>query len=159
MNAVLHVQILAWLVKYTSSMLVLTKGHSTQQPQHVASMGGLLETIAAARDNLLAPPLLFFVLGIVATRVRSDLAIPAAIAQRLSIYLLAAIGLKGGWRLREAGFSSEIALQLAAAVALGLAIAMIAFLVLDRRRGGEGERLCHLRREPGHPIDDPYCLG
>lgn len=91
-----------------------------------------METIAAARDNLLAPPLLFFVLGIVAARVRSDLAIPAAIAQGLSIYLLAAIGLKGGWRLRDAGFSGEIALQLAAAVALGLAIAVIAFLLLDR---------------------------
>ena len=80
----------------------------------------------------MAPPLLFFLLGIVAARVRSDLAVPAAIAQGLSIYLLAAIGLKGGWQLREAGFSGEIAIQLVAAVALGLALAVIAFLLLAR---------------------------
>lgn len=94
--------------------------------------GAELETLFAARDNLLAPPLLFFVIGIVAARTRSDLTFPEAIAQGLSIYLLAAIGLKGGWQLRDAGFTPQIAIQVVAAVALGLALALIAYGLLNR---------------------------
>lgn len=91
-----------------------------------------MDSIAAARDNLLAPPLLFFALGVVAARLRSDLSVPPAISQGLSLYLLAAIGLKGGWRLREAGITDEVLLQLVAAVALGVALAFIAYIALDR---------------------------
>jgi hypothetical protein len=47
-------------------------------------------------ENLISPVVLCFVLGLVARWVRSDLEIPAAVYQGLSIYLLFAIGLKGG---------------------------------------------------------------
>ncbi len=47
-------------------------------------------------QNLISPITLSFVLGMVACRVRSDLEIPGALYQGLSIYLLFAIGLKGG---------------------------------------------------------------
>ena len=47
-------------------------------------------------QNLVSPVVLAFVLGLVARWVRSDLEIPSAIYQGMSIYLLFAIGLKGG---------------------------------------------------------------
>ena len=47
-------------------------------------------------ENLLSPVVLCFALGIVAKLVRSDLSVPESIYQGLSIYLLLAIGLKGG---------------------------------------------------------------
>ena len=47
-------------------------------------------------DNLSSPPLLFFFLGVAAVLVRSDLDVPGQIAKFLSLYLLFAIGFKGG---------------------------------------------------------------
>ena len=47
-------------------------------------------------DNLTSPPLLFFFLGVLAVVVRSDLDIPGQIARFMSLYLLFAIGFKGG---------------------------------------------------------------
>jgi len=46
--------------------------------------------------NLLSPVVLAFALGLIARILRSDLEIPAAIQSYLSIFLLLAIGLKGG---------------------------------------------------------------
>lgn len=59
-------------------------------------------------DNLLAAPVLFFLLGVVAWFVRSDLDVPQPVAKLLSLYLLMAIGLKGGVELAEAGASREV---------------------------------------------------
>ena len=47
-------------------------------------------------ENLISPVVLCFALGIIARWIKSDLAIPESIYQGLSIYLLLAIGLKGG---------------------------------------------------------------
>ena len=47
-------------------------------------------------ENLISPVVLAFVLGMIARWCRSDLEIPDALYQGLSIYLLFAIGLKGG---------------------------------------------------------------
>lgn len=55
-----------------------------------------MSTVDLIQLNLLSPPILFFVLGILATLVRSDLKIPEPLYQALSIYLLLAIGFKGG---------------------------------------------------------------
>jgi len=59
----------------------------------------ILETAAA---NLLSAPVLAFVLGLVAVAVRSDLRLPEALTTSISIYLLLAIGVKGGVALRSA---------------------------------------------------------
>jgi uncharacterized protein len=54
-------------------------------------------------SNITNPVLLFFVLGIVATRLKSDLEIPANSSKFISLYLLFAIGFKGGQELAIAG--------------------------------------------------------
>ncbi len=56
-------------------------------------------------SNLSSPPLLFFFLGVAAVVVRSDLEIPAQVAKALSLYLLFAIGFKGGVALAESSIS------------------------------------------------------
>ena len=70
--------------------------------------------------NLLSPAILCFLLGIGATMVRSDLRFPEPLYQALSIYLLLAIGLKGGVALSSSGYSG-IWLALLAAVLLSAA--------------------------------------
>ncbi len=68
----------------------------------------------------ISPPVLFFVLGIVAVLVRSDLRIPKAITKLLSLYLLWAIGFRGGVELASAGITVETGRILALAFALSL---------------------------------------
>ena len=76
--------------------------------------GTLLDALQA---NLLTPPILFFALGIIAALVRSNLKFPEPLYQALTIYLLAAIGYKGGAALAKAGFG-EVWPPMLAAVAL-----------------------------------------
>lgn len=78
----------------------------------------LLDAIQA---NLLSPALLFFVLGIVATLLKSDLKFPEPLYITLTIYLLTAIGFKGGAALSEAGFA-QVWLPVLAGIALGVMI-------------------------------------
>lgn len=75
------------------------------------------------------PVVLFFVLGIAAGVLRSDLKIPGALYEALSIYLLLAIGLKGGVELARHSLAS-IVLPSLAVIALGLVIPLVAFGVL-----------------------------
>jgi len=66
-------------------------------------------------QNMLDPAILFFVFGIFAGAIRSNLEIPEAIAKFLSLYLLMALGLKGGFALAQSGVTADIALCLLAA--------------------------------------------
>jgi len=77
-------------------------------------------------SNLLSPVVLAFVLGLVARGLRSDLAIPPAIQGYLSIFLLLAIGLKGGVALRSTHFG-EVALLVAVTLLAGLATCASAY--------------------------------
>ncbi len=92
----------------------------------------------AALANLLSPIILCFVLGLVAGAVKSDLEVPAPIAKGLSLYLMLAIGLKGGWSLAAsgAGWSAAPALLVAALLSLTLPLpayaALRALLKLDQ---------------------------
>ena len=52
-------------------------------------------------EYLLQPAILFFLLGVVAALVKSDLEIPGSVLKILSLYLLFALGLKGGWELQK----------------------------------------------------------
>ena len=62
-----------------------------------------MDMLDAIRANLLSPAVLFFVLGVVAALVKSDLKFPEALYVTLTIYLLTAIGFKGGVAISEAG--------------------------------------------------------
>ena len=55
-----------------------------------------MEFIALIEQNLLTPPILFFALGILAGIIKSDLEVPDSISRYLAIYLMMAIGFKGG---------------------------------------------------------------
>lgn len=76
--------------------------------------------------NLLSPVVLAFVLGLVARLLRSDLEIPAAIQSYLSIFLLLAIGLKGGVALGKET-PEQLPLYIAATLALGIGTAVSAY--------------------------------
>ncbi|MBP6700199.1 MAG: sodium-dependent bicarbonate transport family permease, partial [Halioglobus sp.] len=84
-------------------------------------------------SNLGSPPLLFFFLGVIAVAVRSDLEIPAQIAKFLSLYLLFAIGFKGGVALAESTIDTTVVLTLGAAMALSALIPIYTFFLLRRR--------------------------
>ena len=59
--------------------------------------------------NLLDPAILFFLFGVFAGLVRSNLEIPPAISRFLSLYLLMALGLKGGFALAQTGLTAQVA--------------------------------------------------
>lgn len=73
-------------------------------------------------NNLLSPPILFFFLGMLATFVRSDLSIPKELSRLFALYLLWAIGFKGGVALRSAGVSWETLTPLIVATILSAII-------------------------------------
>jgi len=75
------------------------------------------------------PVVLFFVLGLVARIAKSDLRLPEALYEALAIYLLLAIGLKGGVQLAQQPLATVLP-QALAAIALGAAIPLLAFPVL-----------------------------
>jgi uncharacterized protein len=82
--------------------------------------------IELALTNLLAPPVLFFALGLFAALVRSDLAMPDAAAKLLSLYLLLSIGFKGGVAASAAGLTP----QLVGAICVGIAMSALMPLVV-----------------------------
>ncbi|MBP6724281.1 MAG: sodium-dependent bicarbonate transport family permease [Halioglobus sp.] len=84
-------------------------------------------------SNLGSPPLLFFFLGVIAVAVRSDLEIPGQIAKFLSLYLLFAIGFKGGVALAESAVDATVVLTLVAAMAMSALIPIYTFFLLRRR--------------------------
>jgi uncharacterized protein len=79
-----------------------------------------------AMTNLLAPPVLFFALGLFAALVKSDLSMPDAAAKLLSLYLLLSIGFKGGVAASSAGLSAS----LIEAICLGLALSALMPIVI-----------------------------
>lgn len=81
--------------------------------------------------NLLAPAFLAFAVGLLARLARSDLAFPEPLSQALGIYLLFAIGIKGGATLGAVSWS-DLALPALATLAVGSAIPCIAYPVARR---------------------------
>jgi len=85
-----------------------------------------------AIQNLLDPAVLFFVFGVVAGLLRSNLEIPPQIARFLSLYLLMSVGLKGGFSLAHSGLGADVLASLGAALVLALAVPMLGYWVLRR---------------------------
>lgn len=85
---------------------------------------------------LVDPAILFFVFGAFAGLVKSNLEIPPAIARFLSLYLLMALGLKGGFALAQSGLTSQVALGLSLAVFLALLVPLLSYYWLRRFLNG-----------------------
>ncbi len=86
--------------------------------------------ISLAADNLISPIILSFALGLFAALARSDLSVPEAAAKALSIYLLFAIGFKGGVSVARHGADATLLLSLVAGVVLSFALPFLAFALL-----------------------------
>jgi len=83
-------------------------------------------------QNLLDPAILFFLLGVLAGAIKSNLEIPPAISRFLSLYLLMALGLKGGFALSQSGLTANVGISLAAAIVLAIFIPLIGYWFLRR---------------------------
>jgi uncharacterized protein len=80
--------------------------------------------------NLLNPPVLFFFLGMSAVFLKSDLEIPAPLPKLFSLYLLIAIGFKGGHELSKSGINLQISITLIAAVLMAALVPIYTFFIL-----------------------------
>jgi uncharacterized protein len=83
-----------------------------------------------AGQNLLSPMILFFVLGVGAALARSDLSFPEAVAKGMSLYLLFAIGFKGGASVAGHGFDGGLVLAVGAGILLSFSLPLVAFSLL-----------------------------
>ncbi len=88
-------------------------------------------------SNLTNPTLLFFVLGVLATTVKSDLQIPESTSKFISLYLLFAIGFKGGQELAHSGLNKEIVITLLLSVAFAVIVPFYTFFLLRKKMGVE----------------------
>jgi len=85
---------------------------------------------------LVDPAILFFVFGVFAGLVKSNLEIPPAISRFLSLYLLMALGLKGGFALAQSGLTAQVAVSLSLAVFLAMLVPWLSYQWLRRFLGG-----------------------
>jgi len=90
-----------------------------------------MEILELVQANLLTPVVLFFIFGVVAARIKSDLKMPDAISEFLPIYLLAAIGLHGGLEMRKTGFESML-IPLLVAISLSIIMTLYHYQILRR---------------------------
>jgi hypothetical protein len=86
-------------------------------------------------ENITNPALLFFLFGILAVQIKSDLRIPDSSSKFISIYLLLSIGFKGGQELAHSGFNAEILWSLTLGIGLAAAVPVYAFYILKKRLG------------------------
>lgn len=84
-------------------------------------------------ENLTNPALLFFVLGIIAVYLKSDLEIPKNSSKFISLYLLFAIGFKGGQELSHEAFTSEIVWSMLFGIFISGIIPVYTFFILKRK--------------------------
>jgi len=83
--------------------------------------------------NFLSVPLLFFLLGILAAFLKSDLEIPKPLPKFFSLFLFISIGLQGGYRLYKGGFSPYVLLVFFAGILLAIFITLYTFSILKLR--------------------------
>jgi hypothetical protein len=83
-------------------------------------------------QNFVDPAILFFVFGVLAGLARSNLEIPPAISRFLSLYLLMALGLKGGFALAASGLHTQVLVSLGAAVAMATGIPLLSYVFLKK---------------------------
>ncbi|MDT0620156.1 sodium-dependent bicarbonate transport family permease [Croceitalea vernalis] len=84
-------------------------------------------------DNLTNPALLFFFLGIIAVQLKSDLEIPPNSSKFISLYLLFAIGFKGGLELSHSNLNMEIIWSLIFGIVLAVLVPIYSYFILRRK--------------------------
>ena len=84
-------------------------------------------------ENLRSPALLFFLLGLIAVRIKSDFEIPSNSSKFISIYLLFSIGFKGGHELAISSGGSNIAVALITGVVLAAIVPIVSFFVVKKK--------------------------
>lgn len=87
-------------------------------------------------NTLLDPAILFFVFGAFAGLVKSNLEIPQPITRFLSLYLLMALGLKGGFALAKSGLNIQVATSLGIAITIAIIVPLIGYFLLKRVLSG-----------------------
>jgi hypothetical protein len=87
-------------------------------------------------NNFTDPAILFFVFGILAGSLKSNLEIPQPISRFLSLYLLMALGLKGGFALAQSGLTPDVLISLCAALGMAILVPLIGYGVLRRFLSG-----------------------
>jgi len=93
---------------------------------------GFFKTNNEAMNTLLDPAILFFVFGAFAGLVKSNLEIPQPITRFLSLYLLMALGLKGGFALAKSGLNLQVATSLGIAITIAIIVPLIGYNLLKR---------------------------
>jgi len=88
---------------------------------------------ASLLSNLMDPPILFFFFGIFARLIKSDLEIPPALTKFFSLYMLMAIGIKGGASLAASGITTEAVRILIAAMLMSMVVPIYSFFILRIR--------------------------
>lgn len=88
-------------------------------------------------ENLTSPALLFFILGIIAVRLKSDLEIPANSSKFISLYLLFSIGFNGGRELAHSLFTSEIVWVMLFGIFTSCLIPFYTFFLLKKKLSPE----------------------
>ncbi len=91
--------------------------------------------ISLVFTNLANPPILFFFLGMLAVWARSNLELPQPVPKLLAVYLLLAIGFKGGVELSKSGLDGGVVAALGAAMLVSVAVPVWTFFLLRRRFG------------------------
>lgn len=82
--------------------------------------------------NLQSPIILFFVLGVFAGLVKSDLEIPGSMAKGFALYLIAAIGLKGGIAVAHEDIGGQFAMLILTGIGLGFVLPFIGYAILRK---------------------------
>jgi hypothetical protein len=90
----------------------------------------------------ISPPVLFFVLGMIAALVRSNLRVPHAVTKLMSLYLLWAIGFTGGVKIAQAGLGRDAMVAIAIGMALSAILPLAVFAILRRRLGPNDAAAC-----------------
>ncbi len=90
----------------------------------------MTDTLAIAANTLISPAVLSFALGFAAALARSSLSVPEAAAKALAIYLLFAIGFKGGAAVASHGADATLLASLVAGALLSAAMPLVAFVLL-----------------------------
>lgn len=88
-------------------------------------------------DNLTSPALLFFLLGIIAVQVKSDLEIPENSSKFISLYLLFSIGFKGGQELAHSTLNMDIFWSVIFGISIAIIIPFYTFFILKKKLGVE----------------------
>jgi len=90
-----------------------------------------MEFFALIEQNLLTPPILFFALGILAGIIKSDLEVPESISRYLAIYLMMAIGFKGGVAIANTpDLNGEVIYTALAGIGFGFVQPFLGFALL-----------------------------